>query len=95
MCPKRGARRGDAAVPRGGTAFDSKYGPIQQCDDLIGCPVGPRQVAVPLQLFLATTLGHDHRVMSAVRVERFVERPAGQSQRSRCHQCNNPCYQCS
>jgi hypothetical protein len=66
-----------AAVPRSGAALDFKYGPIQQCNDLIDCPIGPWQVAVLLQLFVATTLGHGHRVMSAVHVERFVERRAG------------------
>jgi hypothetical protein len=33
--------------------------------------------------------------LPAVRVERFVEPSAGQSQRSRCRQCDDPCHLCS
>jgi hypothetical protein len=49
---------------------------IRRYNDLIDCPVGPWKVAAPLRLLLPTTPGYGHRLLPAVRVERFVGRRA-------------------
>jgi hypothetical protein len=44
---------------------------------------------------LIATISYRHRVLLSVRVERFVERPTGRSQRLERYLCAELCHQCS